>query len=118
MTPVVVTTTDPDGWWWACGGELAPTDDALVSVALPAGTELAAQTFAVHLLTRGQAALAERFTRDPYDFDGLAVEHGIGGLPLLTSVPDRLYCQVVRTVTAGETTRVFGVPAPGLIRAA
>lgn len=116
MTRVVVTTTDADGWWWAGPGVLAPADDALISVALRAF--VAARTIAVHVLGEGQSALAERFARDPYDFDGLDVAPGPDGVPLLTSVPDRLCCQVIRTVTAAGTTRVFGAPAAGLSRAA
>jgi flavin reductase (DIM6/NTAB) family NADH-FMN oxidoreductase RutF len=116
MTRVVVTTTDPAGWWWAGAGVLAPTDDSLVAVVLPAF--VATQRFAVHLLTPSQTALAERFARDPYDFDGLGVAHGFGGVPLLTAVPERLYCGVVRTIGTSDGIRVYGIPASALTRAA
>lgn len=91
----------------------------------PAETFARASHFAVHVLEAGQRTLSERFA-DPATlalrFDGLEVEDGLAGLPLIAGCPTRLPCEVVQRHAAGDhlilVGRVLAVehrPAPPLL---
>jgi flavin reductase ActVB len=107
----VVTTADQDGWWWGCTTDsfsAVSRRPPLVSVCLerehrcrPAFT--AADLFAVNVLRIGQEELARRFAGGAGDdFDGVAVEHGIDDVPLLSDVSARMECRTTEVVPAGD----------------
>lgn len=70
-----------------------------------------ASHYAVHVLEAGQRTLSDRFA-DPATlalrFDGVAVENGIAGLPLITGCPTRLSCEVVQQHEAGDHLILIG----------
>jgi flavin reductase (DIM6/NTAB) family NADH-FMN oxidoreductase RutF len=91
----------------------------------PADAFARASHYAVHVLDAGQRALSDRFA-DPATlgvrFDGLAVENGVAGLPLISGCPTRLPCEVVQRHAAGDhlilVGRVLNLehrPAPPLL---
>lgn len=91
----------------------------------PADAFAGARHYAVHVLEAGQRTLSDRFA-DPATlarrFDGLAVDDGIAGLPLISGCPTRLPCEVVQRVEAGDhlilVGRVLAIehrPAPPLL---
>ncbi len=107
----VVTTADQDGWWWGCTADsfaAVSTRPPLVSVCVdrthrcrPAFAS--ADVFAVNVLRSGQEDLAEHFAgRDADIFDGIAVEHGIDDVPLLSDVSVRMECRTTTVVPAGD----------------
>lgn len=67
--------------------------------------------YAVHVLGAGQRALSDHFA-DPatlaHRFDGLDIESGIAGLPLITGCPTRLPCEVVARHSAGDHLILVG----------
>ncbi len=115
----VLTTADHDGWWWACAvASVTPVSTLLtrpptVSVGIPRearGRQVltSADAFAVHVLRAGGQALADRFAHDPADFDGVAVECGLGSVPLLCDVVARVECRAVEVTAVGDTLLVLG----------
>ena len=107
----VVTTADQDGWWWGCAADSFSSVSMrppLISVCLdrehrcrPAFA--AADVFAVNVLRAGQEDLARHFAcKDACDFDGIAVEHGIDDVPLLSDVAVRMECRTTNVVPAGD----------------
>lgn len=93
---------------------------------LPPGAVFAAAShYAVHVLDVGQQALSDRFA-DPATlgrrFDGIAIEDGVAGLPLIVGCPTRLSCEVAERHEAGDhliligrVLRVDHTPAPPLL---
>jgi flavin reductase (DIM6/NTAB) family NADH-FMN oxidoreductase RutF len=67
--------------------------------------------YAVHILAAGQRALSDRFA-DPATldsrFDGLALDDGPAGLPLIAGCPTRLACEVVQRHEAGDHLILVG----------
>jgi len=70
-----------------------------------------AEHYAVHVLEAGQRALSDRFA-DPAKmavrFEGIAVEAGLAGLPLIAGCPTRLQCAVVQRLDAGDHLVLIG----------
>lgn len=61
------------------------------------------QHFAVHILALDQDALSNRFARSGADkFAGLSLEHGAGGVPLLTGCVARLQCRTAFQYEGGD----------------
>ena len=52
----------------------------------------AATHFAVHVLTQAQRPIAERFSRDGFDFSGLEHGTGLGGVPVLQNTSACFQC--------------------------
>lgn len=112
-TVAVLTTADRDGWWWGCPvNSVTPVSShpPMVAVNIPRGVGGA---FAIHVLRAGQEALADHFASAPTDFDavqttyGIAIECGLGEVPLLCDVASRLECRPVNTVAAGSNVLVL-----------
>ncbi len=113
----VITTADRDGWWWGfTASSVSQVSDRppLLSVGLDRDAHCravftSADAYAVHVLRTGQEALAERFTRGAAnDFDGVAVDCGYEGVPLLGDVAVRLECRPVDAVPAGDHVLLLG----------
>jgi flavin reductase ActVB len=113
----VVTTADRDGWWWGfSANSVCQVSDRppLISVAVDRDAHCRpvfafADAYAVHVLRTGQEALADRFTHDAAnDFDGVRVECGFEGVPLLADVAVRLECRLVDTMSAGDHVLLIG----------
>jgi 3-hydroxy-9,10-secoandrosta-1,3,5(10)-triene-9,17-dione monooxygenase reductase component len=77
----------------------------------PGDAFVRASHFAVHVLDASQRALSDRFA-DPSTlgrrFDGVAVEDGMAGLPLLAGCPTRLPCETVQRHDAGDHLILVG----------
>jgi flavin reductase (DIM6/NTAB) family NADH-FMN oxidoreductase RutF len=77
----------------------------------PADAFIRASHYAVHVLDAGQRALSDRFA-DPATlalrFQGVAVENGVAGLPLIAGCPTRLPCEVVQRHAAGDHLILVG----------
>jgi flavin reductase (DIM6/NTAB) family NADH-FMN oxidoreductase RutF len=68
-----------------------------------------AQRFAVNILAEDQIELSKRFARSSQEkFVGIAVDVGVGGVPLLRGCSARLQCQVVSRVPGGDHTIYVG----------
>lgn len=68
----------------------------------------AAAHFAVHVLSAGQRALAERFAGSDGSFDGVAHESGLGGAPLLAGCAARFECRHAAGYDGGDHLIVVG----------
>jgi flavin reductase (DIM6/NTAB) family NADH-FMN oxidoreductase RutF len=65
--------------------------------------------FAINVLGARQSALSHRFATPQHDkFDGLEVEHGLGGSPLLPGVLARFECQTHSTIDGGDHVLFVG----------
>ncbi len=65
--------------------------------------------FAINVLGARQSALSHRFATPQHDkFEGLVVEHGLGGSPLLPDVLARFECQTHSTVDGGDHVLFVG----------
>jgi 3-hydroxy-9,10-secoandrosta-1,3,5(10)-triene-9,17-dione monooxygenase reductase component len=77
----------------------------------PAEAFTEASHYAVHVLSADQRALSDRFA-DPSTlamrFEGLALEEGPGGLPLIPGCPTRLSCALVQRHAAGDHDILVG----------
>jgi len=60
--------------------------------------------FAVNVLTEAQADVAARFARQGGDFEGLVVEAGARGVPLLAEALAVIECRVVERARGGTHT--------------
>lgn len=71
---------------------------------------LEAGRFGVNILSRDQADLAERFSRDPSDlrFDGIPWEPAPLGPPILPDTVGWLACSVTQSHRAGDHTILVG----------
>jgi 3-hydroxy-9,10-secoandrosta-1,3,5(10)-triene-9,17-dione monooxygenase reductase component len=107
----VVTTVDPDG------RDIGLTVNSFNSVSLDpplvlwslarTSTSLAAfqasKRFAIHVLSAGQQALSSRFASRKVDrFEGLEVERGEGGVPLLAGCAARFQCRTEFEYDGGD----------------
>jgi flavin reductase (DIM6/NTAB) family NADH-FMN oxidoreductase RutF len=68
----------------------------------------AASHFAIHVLSAGQQALAERFARAGGDFAGLDFGLGLGGVPLLDGCSARFECRHAAGYDGGDHLIVVG----------
>jgi flavin reductase (DIM6/NTAB) family NADH-FMN oxidoreductase RutF len=68
----------------------------------------AASHFAIHVLSAGQQALAERFARAGDDFAGLDFRLGLGGAPLLDGCAARFECRHAAGYDGGDHLIVVG----------
>jgi flavin reductase (DIM6/NTAB) family NADH-FMN oxidoreductase RutF len=68
----------------------------------------AASHFAIHVLSSGQQALAERFARAGDDFAGLEFGRGLGGAPLLDGCAARFECRHAAGYDGGDHLIVVG----------
>lgn len=68
----------------------------------------AAAHFAVHVLSIGQQALAERFAGSEQGFAGLEIERGIDGVPLLAGCSARFECRHAAGHDGGDHLIVVG----------
>ncbi|UQU67688.1 flavin reductase family protein [Couchioplanes caeruleus] len=69
-----------------------------------------APAMAIHLLRDDQADVAVRFATKGIDkFAGLAVDRGLGGVPLLPGTLGRLECRLVRRISAGDHIILIGL---------
>lgn len=82
----------------------------------------AASHFAVHVLSNGQRALAERFSRPERWFAGLEFDHGIGDVPLLEGCTARFECRHAagydggdHLIVVGEVLRLVQADLPPLV---
>lgn len=67
------------------------------------------ETFAVNVLADSQEALSRRFAqKDIERFDGVSVERGELGLPLLTGALAQIECRVANRVPGGDHTILIG----------
>jgi flavin reductase (DIM6/NTAB) family NADH-FMN oxidoreductase RutF len=77
----------------------------------PAEVFVRAGHYAVHVLAADQRALSDRFA-DPATlgarFDGLPLDEGVAGLPLITGCPTRMGCAVVQRHDAGDHVILVG----------
>ncbi len=62
----------------------------------------AASHFAIHVLSRVQMPLAQRFARDGYDFSGLGTHPGHGGAPLFEGCAARFECRHTAQYDGGD----------------
>lgn len=70
---------------------------------------LASGHFAIHVLASGQADISHRFATPSADkFEGLAIEEGIGGSPLLPGVLATFECSTERSQEAGDHVLFIG----------
>lgn len=111
----VVTTLTPEG-------PLGMTANSFASVSLDPPLVLwsparrsqrfpafeAASHFAIHVLGRGQMALAQRFARSGLDFSGLATISGHGGAPLFDGCAARFECRHAAQYDGGDHLIVVG----------
>lgn len=125
----VVTTLGP-------GGPLGITANSFASVSLDPPLVLwsparrsrrfpvfeAASHFAVHVLSAGQQALAERFAGSGQGFAGLEVGVGIGEVPLLEGCAARFECRHAarhdggdHLIVVGEVLRLVANDLPPLV---
>lgn len=105
----VVTTMTPDG-------PLGMTANSFASVSLDPPLVLwsparrsqrfpafeAASHFAIHVLSRAQMTLAQRFARDGLDFAGLATSPGYGNAPLFEGCAARFECRHTAQYDGGD----------------
>ncbi len=82
----------------------------------------AAPWFAIHVLSAGQRALADRFARTGTDFSGLNPVAGLGEAPLLGGCSARFECRHSaghdggdHLIVVGEVMRLMESDAPPLI---
>ncbi len=82
----------------------------------------AAQHFAIHVLSRGQQALAERFARAGDAFAGLAFARGLGDAPLIAGCAARFECRHAaghdggdHLIVVGEVLRLEEADLPPLV---
>lgn len=62
-----------------------------------------ARHFAIHVLAREQRGLSTRFATPAEDkFEGLDIEEGLGGCPLLPACLARFECETQRVIPAGD----------------
>jgi flavin reductase (DIM6/NTAB) family NADH-FMN oxidoreductase RutF len=77
----------------------------------PGEAFVAAGHYAVHVLHAGQQALSDRFA-DPATlgrrFEGVTLEEGAAGLPLIVGCATRMACQVVQRHEAGDHLILVG----------
>lgn len=65
--------------------------------------------FAINVLGAAQSALSHRFaTPQSNKFDGIEVDHGLGGSPLLKDVLARFECQTHSTIDGGDHVLFVG----------
>ena len=128
-TGVTVVTTRTDR------GPLAMTANSFTSVSLspplvlwcPARASLrhdafvAAAAFVIHVMAEDQQPLADRFSRDGEDFDGLDWRSGPSGLPVLPCLA-RFECSRREvhdggdhSIVLGEVRRAWHREGPGLL---
>lgn len=70
---------------------------------------LDATHFAIHVLAHDQEHVSRRFCAPLQDrFDGLSVDSGLGGAPLLAGVAARFECAMRKTYVAGDHTIFIG----------
>ena len=70
---------------------------------------MAADSFAVHILAMDQEALSGRFAKSNTDkFDGLTVERGQGGIPLLPGCAARFQCRAAYRHEGGDHIILVG----------
>ena len=70
---------------------------------------LASGHFAINILAAGQSELSHRFaTPSPDKFEGLDVEEGLGGSPLLPGILASFECQTDRTLDGGDHVLFVG----------
>ncbi|MGS0744278.1 flavin reductase [Glaciimonas sp. GG7] len=68
-----------------------------------------AEYWAVHILSHDQDALANRFAkRGAAKFAGLAIEKGLGGVPLLPACTTRMQCKMVHRYDGGDHIIMVG----------
>jgi len=68
-----------------------------------------AEHFAVHVLHAGQEELSRRFaSRDPDRFAGIALDEGIGGIPVLADFQARLQCTRQTRLDGGDHSILIG----------
>ncbi len=76
--------------------------------------------FAVHILSSDQAPLSEKFgtrsTEGLDRFEGLEIEEGPGGAPIIKQCPAHLLCKLYRVYDAGDHVLVLGEVVDSVIR--
>ncbi|MGB3072051.1 MAG: flavin reductase family protein [Ottowia sp.] len=69
----------------------------------------ASSHFAINVLSAGQSDVSHRFATPSQDkFEGLDVEEGLGGSPLLLGVLARFECETVQTIDGGDHVLFVG----------
>jgi 3-hydroxy-9,10-secoandrosta-1,3,5(10)-triene-9,17-dione monooxygenase reductase component len=69
----------------------------------------ASRTWAVHVLSAAQQSLAARFASRIADkFEGLELEEGVGGVPLLSGCVARLQCRTAAEYEGGDHIILVG----------
>lgn len=67
------------------------------------------KSFAIHILKQDQEELSGRFaSREARTFDDIAMEHGIGGIPLFGDYLARFQCEIHQCVPAGDHVIIIG----------
>lgn len=111
----VVTTDTPDG-------PLGITANSFASVSLDPPLVLwspakasrrfppfeAATRYAIHVLAEDQTHTCGRFSKDGYDFDGLAWHRGAHGVPLIDGCLARFECERVAAHDGGDHLIIVG----------
>lgn len=69
---------------------------------------VAASDFALHVLAAGQQDLSARFSRGGAGFDGIAVRHGLSGLPILPGCLALFECRTQARHPGGDHTILVG----------
>ena len=65
--------------------------------------------FVVHVLKQSQQVLSSRFaTREARSFDGLQMEHGVGGVPMFSDYLARFQCELYECLPGGDHVIVIG----------
>ena len=68
-----------------------------------------ADYYAIHVLTQEQQALCNHFTKaDVYQYNDIAFEQGIAGLPLLPDCAARFQCEVTHRYDGGDHIILVG----------
>lgn len=82
----------------------------------------AAEHFCIHILPEEGQRLAIHFASSGHDFDGLPVETGAGGIPLLRDYCARFECRTAarhpggdHVILVGEVLRLWRRPDPPLL---
>lgn len=66
------------------------------------------QYYAIHILAVEQASVAQRFSRDGTDFDGLAWHPGEHGVPLIADCPACFECTPAGRMDGGDHVVLLG----------